>query len=149
MIVKTRADLQNEVEELIYLGIEAGQTMPADWIIDEVVRRHPKIAGEDSDFYILCAFDAVREAVRKCLRAHKTESGAKTPEQLRFPGYDCLHKAYLIEHEDKQVIVPLSECTLDELQMKSKELRRMADGCVKHANEIDRYCDERFGIQGY
>jgi hypothetical protein len=65
----------------------------------------------------------------------------ETPEQLRFEDFDYLQKAYLIEREGEQTIVPLKNCTCTELTEKIAELRRMGDGCYKHADEIHRFME--------
>ncbi len=138
-----QTDLRAEVEELIHSGIDAGQPMQADWITHAVVERHPDLHGGDKDFYVTCAFGHVRNTVRQCLREWKGD-GPNTPEQLKLPGYEHLQKAYLVDRENEQVIVPLPECTNGELMEKIGEYRRMADGCIKHADELERYRLQHF-----
>ncbi len=138
----TQNDLQTEVDELIRIGIEAGQVMPPSWIVNEIVGRHALIDGDDVDFYRLCAFGHVRDTVRRVLRDFKGDK-PETPAQLRLPGYEHLQKAYLVEREDEQQIVPLSMCTRDELENKIAEYQSMAAGCLLHADELRRYLDSR------
>jgi hypothetical protein len=147
-MVKTQADLKAEVSELILSGIEAGQVMPAGWITEAIMEKHPipvKVLGDHHDFYTLCGFAHVRDTVRQCLRAYKDDTSQEIPEQLKLPGYDDLQKAYLIERDEEQMIVPITQCTEEELNAKIAEYRRMAEGCLHHADELVRYRKEKFG----
>jgi len=133
-----QSDIDREIDDLIQSNISVGVPINASWLTHAIIEKHPQVSGADVDFYQLCAFGHVRNTVRNCLRAWKGDS-AETPEQLRLPGYDRLQKAYLIEREEEQVIVPIAECTYSELKAKIAEYRRMAEGCLTHADELERY----------
>lgn len=138
-MVKTQTDLQTEVDELIQVGIDHGQVMSANSIVQEVVER----LSDDPDFQILCTWAHVRDTVRACLRAYKDDP-VQSDEQLRLPGYEFLQKAYLIDRDGEQKVVPLTKCTDEELQVKIIQYRRMSEGCIKHANELERYRMQHF-----
>lgn len=144
-MIQTQTDLQTEIIDFIHLGLEAGEVMRAEWITQEILSNHPNIAGADSDFYTLCAAHHVSSSVRHALNGFKGDPRG-TPEQLKLPGYESLQKGYLMERDGERVIVPLKLCTDFELIGKVAEYRKMADGCVKHAIELERYRQDKFGI---
>lgn len=139
-MITTQKDLSDEISQMIEEGIEAGLVMDPTWITDELVnRRH----SGDTAFYRLCAAAHVRDTVRKCLSDYKDTPIGPT-EQLRLPGFEFLQKAYLIERDKQQVIVPLNRCTNEELKQKIQTYKVMSEGCTKHAVELERYRQTRF-----
>jgi len=142
-----QSDLLHEVQEIIELGLKSGQVMPAAVITQSIVNDHDEIVGADRDFYLLCAYHHVRNSVRAVLRDYRG-SAEHTPAQLKLDGYEYLQKAYLIERglgqETEPTVVPITQCTDAELALKAREYRAMADGCNHHADELDRYRQQRF-----
>lgn len=142
-MVSAQIDIEAEVNDLIEFSINAGEPIPSKWIMPKILANHPDIAGDDTDFYVICAQHHVQNTVRTCLRAWKTDED-DTPEQMRFEGFECLQKAYLVDRDGEQTIVPLTACSKNELVEKINEYRKMAAGCTKHANELERFVNERF-----
>lgn len=145
-----QVEVISEVNELILIGVKSGRTMAASWIAEEILQKHPHITGEDKDFYILCAISHIRAVVRKCMRTFddETERGefSLAVGQLTLPGYIRIHKAYLIERDKEQVIVPIADCTAPEIKVKIESFRTMARGCSEHADELERYLEQRTAL---
>lgn len=140
----TANDIENEVAETIEGAIRDGKIAPAAWVTHTVVTSHDAIEGDDFDWYRVCAFTAVRDAVRRCLRRYKPDASVEADAQITLPGFDRLQKAYLVERDEDHVVVPTSQLVREEIVAKISELRIMGAGCFKHADELERYLNERF-----
>lgn len=123
-----------EIHALIDEKIAAGVAVRADWIAAGIIESKNNISGEDAPFYRVCAH---RDIVRIAKRAiGKYEPSANTPEQLTFPGFKHLCKAYPLERDGEVVLVPVDQCTTAELLLRAEQLDGMAEGCRAHAREI-------------
>lgn len=142
----TEADIVSEIRTLVEEGIEQGQVQRPALIVQAIVDEHPDITGDDKDFYLRCAYQHIRDAVRKVLSDYKAHPGP-TNQQMKLDGFEYLQKAYLLEREDEQAIVPIEVMTNEEFLTKINEYRTMAEGCIKHHDELERYRQERFQEQ--
>lgn len=139
----TETDLDHEVESFLLGRIEAGETIPADWIATAVIEQHPNIDGEDTEWYRSHVYGAVRNSVRRVLRKFKPTEDEGRDEQMILPGFERLQRAYLVEREAAQRVVPINQLTDEEIAAKVVEYETMAAGCLKHADELRRYLQER------
>jgi hypothetical protein len=137
-----QGDLLDEVQAIVDAGIAANRTVPATWLTNEVIESHPDIKGRDVDWYRLCAYEHVRDTVRKVLRQYKGLPD-ETPRQIILPGCERLQRAYLVEREGEQTVVPIDQLTEGEITTKIREYERMAAGCIEHAEELRRYQQQR------
>ena len=137
--------LTSEVSAIVEDAIEAGRVAPASWLTQEVVSSWDSLAESQGHggHYILCAYEHVRAVVRKVVQRYKTTED-ETDLQLLLPGNERLQKAYLINRDSEQSVVPIDQMSASEIDAKATELRAMAAGCLKHAEELERYRDERF-----
>ena len=142
--VMTQTELLEEIEALVLARIELGLITDTMSIAKDILDAHDDLHGADTDFYELCAWNHVRVSIRMVLRDHKL-TGEKRSDQLLLPGFDHLQKAYAIEQEHEPKVVPIDKMSKEELIAKADELRQMAEGCIKHAAELDRYRIEKFG----
>jgi len=62
---------------------------------------------------------------------------------INIPGFKRIQVAYTIKRGKRQMIVPIELLTDEEVEAKVAELRRMAANCDLHADEMDRYFQER------
>ena len=143
-----QAELIAEVSALIEARLQDGKTVSAKWVTHEVVAQHRDIRGSDAHWYTLCAYDAVRNAVRKALRRYDPISpeDGESNRQLLLPGYSRLQLAYPVRRDGEEFCVPIAEMTHRECRQKCAELTRMAQGCLEHVREFEKYMDERFGV---
>lgn len=89
--------------------------------------------------------DYMTRIVGKMLNAYKVkaETDDQVDGQLVLPGYKRLQQRYLI-HEDGESVAVLTSQIADEVLLgKASELRNMGEGCFSHADEIERYIEER------
>lgn len=138
-----QAELSNEVEAAINERLSRREVAPASWITQAVVAAHPGIAGDDAPFYVLCAYEHVRDTVREVLRKIKKDE-TEQDQQNTLPGFKHLQKRYLVTRDEDQVVVAIESMTHDEIEAKCAELETMATGCMAHARELRRYASDRF-----
>ena len=140
-------DLVAEVERIVEAAIDANTPAHKTWITHQVVSAHKSISGEDVEWYRVCAYGHIGTVVRNVIRRYKPSSG-ETSEQLVMPGCERLQRAYLVTRAGDSVVVPIGQCTDQELALKEDELRRMARGCQQHADEIAAYRAQRKSATG-
>lgn len=146
----TKQDVINEMRDLIAVEFEkAGRTPAAQWLVQELLKRHGRIEGPDKDFHVLAAFHFAQDVVKLALRrrAPSVESDEAEPTdrltQMVLPGYEYLQVAYLIPRDGQQHLVAVAEMTDEEIEAKADEHQRLAKGNEQHAEELRRYKVER------
>lgn len=138
-------DLEQEVKETVEDLVDQGQVVKTDWVTQSIVKQHAGITGDDAEWYQLCAFGHIRYLVRQRLRLFKVTL-EDPDDQVVLPGFDRLQNAYLTERDGDHVVVPIGQLTVNEIREKIGELRRMGDGCHRHADELERYLSDAQGV---
>jgi hypothetical protein len=138
-------NINSEIHKLIDGKIEAGAVVQVHWIAQEVLAKHASIQGDDADWYRVCTFKEVCRIAKSAIGKYKADD--QTEQQLLFPGFKHLCRAYPIERDGDQVLVPVEQCTDAELSARADELEKMAKGCRDHAREIREFIMARaFGV---
>ena len=137
----TQADLEKEVEALIVSRIEKKEPSPTGWVTHTIVGNHREIEGADKDWYLLNAYENVRNTALRVARRYK--GGPETQQEMQFPGYTRLQRAYTVERDGESAIIPTEQLSHEEIKAKIAELEAMAAGCIEHAEELRRYDAER------
>jgi hypothetical protein len=140
----TEAQIKNRIKQLVGERTET----PVDWIVHQIITEHPLAEWSDSDFYECCAYTAVRGYTRAVYRDMRQGDIAAEAEdrQLVFPGFERLQRRYIIERDGDMVAVALEAMTDAEIAAKVSELRRDAQGCLRHADELERFKHDRPGM---
>jgi hypothetical protein len=139
----SQKDLDLEITKLIDAAIDHGEIVAARWLTQTILAEHSAIEGDDTPFYNLCAYEHVRESVRKVTRRYKTELRTDADMQIVMEGFERLQVAYSVDQDGDQFIVPTVRCTRSQMVAKSRELQRMMDGCAQHLREMLRYIEQR------
>jgi hypothetical protein len=140
------SDLTAEIRAEIDERLASGEPARLQAIAVAVVTKHCEIMGADRDFHTFCAHHWVRGQVGKTLKGYRCTLRAEADPQLVLGlGYEHLQHAYAVEREGDEFVVRLDGMSKAELIAKRDELRAMAEGAVKHADEIDRYLIARYG----
>lgn len=126
-----------EIHKLIDGKIERGDTVQVHWIAQEILAQHDSIDGDDAAWYRVCTFKEVCRVAKAAIGKYKADD--TTADQLVLPGFKHLCRAYPLNREDELVLVPVDQCTDDELSVRAHELEKMAKGCREHAREIREY----------
>lgn len=139
----TESDLEKEVREIIRRRVDSGQVAAATWLTQNIVGQHEDIEGSDAEWYQLCAYAHIRSVVRRCVQQYKESPEMVDQQMLLSDMFKRVQKAYCIEREKEQVVVPIGLLSGDELDSKIESLRKMGDGCYEHADELIRYKNQR------
>lgn len=126
-----------EVHKLIDDRISSGVLVQTHWIAQEILAQHDDIDGEDAAWYRVCTFKEVCRIAKSAIGKYKSDE--VTDEQLILPGFRHLCKAYPLTRQGALVLVPVDQCTDEELLCRAEDLDKMAKGCIEHAREIREY----------
>ncbi len=137
-------DLENEVRTVIENLIDNDEIASAIWIAEKILTSHRPAEGKDAEWYMLCAYEHLRDTIRRVLRLYKDSESDRVDKQLFLPGMERLQKAYLIERDDEQKIVPIMQITESEMDVKIEQYFTSADGHREHGEQLIRFKDWRF-----
>lgn len=139
--------LSEEIEEILLGRIENGECINKGWLVHEILLRHPLPSDlPDRDFTECCRKLAVADAVNKVNRRFKEDPGTVAQGSLPLPGFVYLQRAYSVERDGDNIIVPLSRLTAAEAAAKVALYRQFARGCDGHADELERYFADRASV---
>jgi hypothetical protein len=141
-------NLTAEIHALIDQQIIDGKAAEVDSITAAVTKRHKEIRGSDKDFWLNLAYPTLRDTVRGCIGKYRETPKASTEPQLMLPGWKKLQRAYFMTRKDRfgdmiDRVVPIDQCTDDELLVRAGEYRTNAAGLVEHAQELEQYVARR------
>lgn len=120
----------------------------ASWITTAVCNDHAGglREGEESHFWRWGTAHCVRELVRKQINARAGSSPEhQQQDQFTLAGFERTHlqRYYMVERDDQEQGVPVTQLTDSEIDAKAREYRAMGTACYAHADELERYKDWR------
>ena len=127
-------DLNNEVNDAIN-SLMGNGVISAKWVTHEIINRHPVEDGHAK----LCQYHYTRSVVGKCMaKAEKKSARMRNDEQIEFMGHEFTYvqDAYVVQRDDDDVMVALSELTYIELMAKANTLMKESDAKRNHADEL-------------
>jgi hypothetical protein len=127
-----------EIHKLIDERIANGALVHVPWVASAILAERSDISGGDVAFYRDCAFKEVVRLVKRAIGKYD-EATDTTPEQMVFPGFKHLVKAYSIERDGERVLVPTQSCTAAELRSRAEEMLKQSHGLVEHARELNEF----------
>lgn len=135
------SDLINEIRQITDRSIKTGATLHPDWVTQEIMSNHVDIDGEDADFHLCVSRETVRDQVRRQINRYKNtpESAANPDKQIVLEGFNYVQRAYLVDEQGTQIAIPIERMTSAMRKAKIEELRAMGRGCLRHADELERY----------
>jgi len=137
--MRSKTEVTREIRGMVQDRIEAGAIIRVDWFTTEVLAMKCNIEGADADFYIACGVDFIKDTVKRCIGDYKPRAAAVSDAQIVMDGFDHLQKAYTVDRDGEQVLVPVDMLTADEIEARARELEAMARGCIAHARELRGY----------
>lgn len=140
----SQSDLTIEIKQIIEQGLATHVATAASFIAMAVVARHPLPSGwkgDHRDFAIVCIHNHVRSMVKDVLKTMKAADIGDP--QMTMEGFSRLQKAYIIERNKDLTVVPIEQCSDEELLAKAAELRSKIEGMAEHEDEIHRYIRQR------
>ena len=137
--MKDITEVQDYIRKMISDKIDQGQVVSMSWITNEVLQEHGDMHGSDSDFYVICARHYVSDIVKRQIDKYKPGKNYNK-EQLTLEGFEHLQQAYTVpREEEKSVLVPVDQLTDEEIELRAQEYEAMAQGNLKHAQELREY----------
>ena len=130
------------IREAVEQELEAGRIAKPDWLVQHVVGSWDPPRGNDADKWLTCGYANVRSIVRAVVRLWKPAADEDGDQQVALPGYEKLHRAYLISRESEQIIIRVDQLTVAEALDIIAELERTERGIRIHKAELLRYIDE-------
>ncbi len=130
--------LVKEIHDLIDHRLESGRPVELVLVLNEIKDRHKDCRGADAIFYISLAEETIVDAVKACIGRFKPRP-ERTEEQLLFPGFAHLQKAYPIVRKGKHYLMPVQAMTIAERHERAAEYRKMGQGCFEHADELEGF----------
>jgi hypothetical protein len=139
----TDADLTHEIASIVSERFDREQPIAASDVALHIISQHMGDFQQGGDFASYCAWHTTRKAVGSYLCRHFRDDAGQI-KQLRFPGFENLQAAYLIEVDGAPVVVPLDQLTADDLERIAQRLEREGRAKTKHAEEVRRFRRARF-----
>lgn len=137
--------LTAEIHKLIDDKLATGVVVHPNFVATEILNAKSAIEGDDAPFYRTQTFKQVLGLVRSvCGKYAPTDT---TPEQLVFPGFKHLTRAYPVNRDGDNLLVPVELCSDAELLARAVQLDEMAKGCRQHAAEIRKYVRARSNVE--
>ncbi|MBB4189399.1 hypothetical protein GGE07_006081 [Sinorhizobium terangae] len=136
--------LSLELHKIIGQRIDAGQIAQPSQIVEEAFRNRP-LTGPHAEFYKAFAKKQLVSVVTQMLKRIGM-SDDPAPPQMVFPGHTRLVKSYPVRRNGERALVPLSQCTPQELSDHISLLRKQAKGCENHATELEGYVNKRLSV---
>ena len=130
--------IHTEVRKFVQDRIDSGSIIRTEWLTAEYLGSKSKVEGDDVGFYRTCALAHVSEVIKQVIGKFNPKR-TKTDEQLLFPGFEHMQKAYPVKRDGIHLIVPVELLTDEELEERAAEYDRMAQGCRDHARELREY----------
>ncbi|MFW7355995.1 MAG: hypothetical protein ACODTL_08620 [Brucella sp.] len=137
--------LSLELHKIIGQRMDSGQIAQPSQIVDEVFKNKP-LTGPHAEFYRAFAKKQLVNVVTQMLKRIGM-SDDPAPPQMVFPGHTRLVKSYPVRRGGERTLVPLSQCTPQELSDHISLLRKQAKGCENHAAELVSYVKNRISSE--
>ena len=134
-----------ELHKIIGKQIDAGQVVRPSQVVEDIFINRP-LTGQHAEFYRAFAKKQLVGVVTQMLKRIGM-SDDPAPAQLVFPGHTRLVKSYPVHRNGERTLVPLSQCTSEELSAHISLLRKQASGCENHAAELEGYVSKRLRVQ--
>lgn len=132
-----RAEISRQME------VRNDEIEPA-WVAQAVLVAHSEIDGDDKDFYLCAARQAIQHEARQIVNA-LDKGDVIGPEQLVMEGFNYLQRYYVVERDGRRPAIAIDQCSREELEAKEREHFTRSETEAEHAREIRRYIEIRFG----
>lgn len=141
-------DIKERVSRLICEWMDAGKVLDLHWLTTGVLNEHGDISGSDAEFYVLCARQHIHRLVKQQVQKLEndmpgTQQGEFDAKGFLLEGYQYLRRGYSMKRDGTLSLVPIFQCTDEELIARANEYFAMAEGNNAHGTEILRFIADR------
>lgn len=136
--------LIEEIDKRLDELARSGDPWIARWVANDICTSHEAAlrSGEGADFWLWTGYQHVRRIVTRRINKRAGPS-ADVPDkpQLVLHGFEREHLQdyYVVERENEEVGVPVTQLTDAEIDTKIEEKRAMGAACYAHADELRRF----------
>lgn len=130
--------IQTEVRKFVQDRIDSGAITRVEWLTSEYLGSKSRVEGDDLPFYQTCALAHVNEVVKRVVGKFDPKR-SKADDQLILPGFAHMQKAYTVQRDGMQLLVPVHLLTDEELDARASEYEAMAHGLRDHARELRQF----------
>ena len=135
-------DIRAFIGKYVSDKVEAGELVNQTWATTDILSKYDGIQGDDKDFYLITARQWVNDEVKSSIKRFDDDSAGENSQYV-LDGFDHLRQAYPIKRGGVRCIVPIEQCTNDELLAKAQEHYSLAEANVQHGDEIVQYVESR------
>lgn len=128
----------SEVKKFVQDRIDSGVITRVDWLTSEYLGAKEGIEGADAPFYRACAIAHITEVVKRVVGKYDPKP-TRADDQMVFPGFTHMQKAYTVQRNGIHLLVPVDLLTDDEIEARAAEYDAMAKGCRDHARELRNF----------
>jgi hypothetical protein len=136
--------IYTEVRKFVQDRIDSAIITRVEWLTSEYIGSKDKVEGEDLPFYQTCALAHVNEVVKSVVGKFEPKK-TRADDQMIFPGFNHMQKAYTIHRDGVRLLVPVELLTDNEIDARADEYDAMAQGCRDHARELREFKTARLG----
>jgi hypothetical protein len=140
--MESKNEIVAEISAMIAGKITANVAVNCAWLTTEYLNTKSDISGSDLPFYSTCAHHYVWDVAKRCVKRYDDQASSES-QQLVMDGFEHLRKAYPVNRGGEICLVPVNQCTDDELRQRAEEYLSMSQALVKHAKEIFAYLEMR------
>jgi len=142
----TENDVRRAFREAVVETISERGTFPRAYVISLVLDRVSKPHGKSADFDLVCRYYTAKDMLDRIMREVTLLADDEEETQLALPlkeGCEHLRQAYSQKRDGEPWIVLLEDMRLEEGRARIRRMRRGATTQLKHADEMERYFDQR------
>lgn len=141
MTDEQKTKIATQVRDVIEQWLATGGKVEVNLVVGAVVGSWSPPGGDDADNWLICGYEAVRGIARTVVRKYEPDAEADMQDML--PGFEGVHRAYIIpDGERKGTIVRAELMTVAEALSVITQLDRNITGLSIHKNNLLRFIDE-------
>jgi len=140
-----RAVIRTEIESVVQeVATSNVRPLSKSMITEEIMSRWSDgVSGEYADIALVGLHDTVWNELGKRMNKDKKNEKYDPDPQIVMEGFERLQKMYVCDVDGDQTYVLTEEMSDEQLKDKAEEHRRFGRGNFQHADEIERYMEQR------
>lgn len=137
-----RTELFSMVSDFVDNALHDSKEIQTSWLVHAACKEFmPDVSGErERAVTEIMFYDGFTRLVKKVIGKFETNEQSDAP---LLDGFEHLRIAYTVTRNNVNCLVAVDSLTDEEIQNRINDLRKVGDGCHAHANELERYVEER------
>jgi hypothetical protein len=138
----SEGSLMAEIRPIIARMKANHETLPIEWIVNEVMKAHPLPEFPGCVFYRVNAYLNVYKAVQKAVRESNGTADEADGTQPELPGFPGVQEYYSVMRDGKSIAVPAMQLRVSEAQAKLLEFRNNEAGNKRKGDALERFIEQ-------